>query len=149
MRLMVDTNIYVSYLLAPDRGGTISSVVEAAFAAGNSLLLPEEQLDELLDVLTSRPYITSRVSRHVATRFVEELRAVAVLLPAVAEQIPSAVRDPEDNYLIAQALLGRADYLVTGDEDLLALGEVEDLRIVTPRQFAEIVSKPDNSEDDL
>lgn len=46
------------------------------------------------------------------------------------------MRDPKDDYLIAHVPLGRADYPVTGDRDLLALGTVGQVRIVGPCEFA-------------
>jgi hypothetical protein len=48
-------------------------------------------------------------------------------------------RDPKDDYLIAYALVGAADYRVTGDRDLLVLGQVDDVKIVTPRAFATLL----------
>ena len=48
--------------------------------------------------------------------------------------------DPDDNAILATALGGRADYLVTGDKrDLLFLGKVEALQIITARRFAELL----------
>ena len=48
--------------------------------------------------------------------------------------------DPDDNPIIAAALVGRASYLVSGDKgDLLALGRVQAVRIVTARAFAELI----------
>jgi predicted nucleic acid-binding protein len=44
-------------------------------------------------------------------------------------------RDPDDNALIEAALAGGAEYVVTGDEDLLVLKKFETVRIVTPRVF--------------
>lgn len=45
------------------------------------------------------------------------------------------LRDPDDDRVIACALAVRADFVVTGDDDLLALGKVEGLRIVSPAEF--------------
>jgi len=51
--------------------------------------------------------------------------------------------DPEDNPVLAMALLGRADYLVTGDKrDLLSLGAIGSARIATAREFVEEVGIP-------
>lgn len=98
-------------------------------------------LDELLGVLTTRPHFTSRISNRIATEFIGTLRARAELLPTIQpEDVPAVVRDPKDDYLLAHALLGRADYLVTGDRDLLVLERVEQLRIVTPGAFVEIAT---------
>ena len=54
--------------------------------------------------------------------------------------IPGIVRDPKDDYLMAHAILGRVDFLVTGDRDLLALdGEVDPLRILTAAAFSRML----------
>ena len=54
--------------------------------------------------------------------------------------MPSVTRDRKDDYLLAYAVVGRADYLVTGDRDLLVLGEVEGVRIVSPAGFVGALS---------
>jgi predicted nucleic acid-binding protein len=48
-------------------------------------------------------------------------------------------RDPKDDAVVACAVEGKADYVVSGDQDLLALGEYEGIQVVTPRRFMEIV----------
>ena len=88
MRVLLDTNVFVSYLLSPDRGGTITTVVDAALSGRYSLLVPQEQFDKLFEVLTTKPYIASRVSQHGAVQFVDSLRAIAVLPPIIDEAIP-------------------------------------------------------------
>jgi predicted nucleic acid-binding protein len=47
-------------------------------------------------------------------------------------------RDPKDDFILECAVLGNADVIVTGDKDLLALGEYEGIRIVTPRQYLDM-----------
>jgi uncharacterized protein len=49
-----------------------------------------------------------------------------------------ASRDPNDDHVLACALEAKANFIVTGDKDLLSLGEFEGVRIVTPRQFLEL-----------
>ena len=46
-------------------------------------------------------------------------------------------RDPDDDWVLATAIAGEAEAIVTGDEDLLCLGEYEGILILTPRQFIE------------
>jgi predicted nucleic acid-binding protein len=48
-------------------------------------------------------------------------------------------RDPEDDYLIAQAVMAEVDFLITRDRDLLALGAVASVRIVDPVAFLELL----------
>lgn len=55
-------------------------------------------------------------------------------------QGPGVCRDPDDDHLLASAEAGRADYLVTGDEDLLAIGHYRNLTIISAREFLTILS---------
>lgn len=64
-------------------------------------------------------------------------RAVPVLVTSGAEM----VRDPADNAFVNLAIDGRADFLVSGDSDLLVLGAVGATRIVTPAMFVEAISQ--------
>ena len=50
-------------------------------------------------------------------------------------------RDPDDDKSLATAVAGCADYIVTGDNDLLTLGEYEGIRIMTPRAFLELLDR--------
>ena len=131
MRLVVDTNVLVSALLS---GTSLPARLITLWREdGFDLLTSAEQLDELMRV-TRYPKIRTRLAPALAGRLVNDLRAVALLvtnLPAVA-----VCPDPHDDYLLATAQAGSADYLVTGDKrDLLALGLHEGTRIVTVRDF--------------
>ena len=66
-------------------------------------------------------------------------RQVAEPMLTITEEIPPVSRDPKDDYLLAYGLVGGADYLVTGDEDLLTLRDVEGLKIVSPREFVTLL----------
>jgi putative PIN family toxin of toxin-antitoxin system len=148
VRVLLDTNIFVSFLLSPERIASLThQAIELTFSEGVDLLMPEELLDELLHVLTTRPYMTARIAREDVEEFVEALRSTTVLLPSIKEPIPPVVRDPKDDYLIAQALLGQADYLVTRDEDLLSLGDIGHVRIITPAQFVRLFAHRDETEE--
>jgi hypothetical protein len=54
--------------------------------------------------------------------------------------VPRLVHDPKDDYLIACALAGKADFLVSGDKDVLAVKAVETVKMVTAKQFLETLS---------
>jgi hypothetical protein len=66
------------------------------------------------------------------------LRAEAILLPH--EPAPGVCRDPDDDYLLGCAAAGGADYLVTGDDDLLAVRQYRGVAIVDARTFLTVLS---------
>ena len=57
----------------------------------------------------------------------------------VTAQVQGVATHPEDDLILATAISGNADYLVTGDRQLLALGSYGGVRIVTPRDFLAIL----------
>lgn len=131
MRLVVDTNVLVSALLSATSSPARLLLL---WRAGRfDLLTAAEQFDEFARV-TRYPKIRERLSSAVAGRLVNDLRALAITvgnLPLV-EVSP----DPDDNYLLAIAMAGSADFLVTGDKrDLLRLGTHASTRIISARHI--------------
>jgi predicted nucleic acid-binding protein len=63
------------------------------------------------------------------------LRASAAFPDTAAVPPPVAVRDPDDAMILSEALVLRADVLVTGDKDLLEAGEVPGISVLDPRGF--------------
>jgi putative PIN family toxin of toxin-antitoxin system len=53
----------------------------------------------------------------------------------VTGRISGVCRDPKDDFILECAVLGKADLIVTGDNDLLSLGSYGDIDILTPRQY--------------
>ena len=100
-----------------------------------TLLSCEMQLLELRNTLR-KPALIQRIRPHVAGRLVNQLKALALIvdpLPYVKRSL-----DPDDDFLLAAAQLGRADYLVTGDKSgLLLLIRHEGTKIVSAHDFAE------------
>lgn len=104
------------------------------------LLLVPGQIDELAEIL-SRPKIKKRYRIDPRDReaFLQLLRLDTVLLPHMTA--PGVCRDPDDDYLLGCAAAGRADYLVTGDEDLLSIGRYRDVAILSARDFLAIIAR--------
>ena len=92
-------------------------------------------MEEFARRVETKPYLRERISRDVLEDFVQLLVEVAEIIPPLSQAIPALTRDPKDDYLLAYALLGQADYLVAGDDDLLSLGSVGGLQIVTAREL--------------
>lgn len=135
MRVCVDTNVLISYLLDPTSAGPPARTVRACFQAGVELVLNETILKELTRKISSKSYLQARIGQVDADEFVSLVREVATIVPEITEAIPSTTRDTNDDYLIAHSIMERVDYLVSGDKDLLALGSVLNVRIVSPADF--------------
>ena len=88
--------------------------------------------------VTRYPKIRARLSHALAGRLINDIRELAVRI----EDLPQIdlSKDPNDNYLLALASAGDADYLVSGDRsDLLDIKRFGRTRIVTVRQFASLI----------
>ena len=137
-RAVLDTNVLVSGLLGPK--GPPRQILDAWLKGRYKLVLSLYLVDELAHVL-SYPRIVERVRLTP-----EELEAVLAALLSQAEltpgklQLPGVTRDPKDDPVVACAVEGQADYIVSGDQDLLALGEYEGIQVITPRRFVETLA---------
>ncbi|MDQ3623269.1 MAG: putative toxin-antitoxin system toxin component, PIN family [Verrucomicrobiota bacterium] len=58
---------------------------------------------------------------------------------AFPDELPAICRDPDDDLVLAAAVAGSCQYLVTGDNDLLVLGAFRDVKIVKPREFLNLL----------
>ena len=103
------------------------------------LMLVPGQVEEVAEVL-SRSKIAKkyRIAPDDRDAFLQLLRAEAVLLPH--EPAPGVCRDTADDYLLGCPPAGGVDYLVTGDEDLLAVRQYREVAIVDARTFLAVLS---------
>ena len=141
MRILIDTNIFISYLLTSNRHSPIHVVVSAALSPDVTLLMPAALLEELRLTVTGKRHLAGLLTLERLQILVQTLQDVAEVIPAITDPIPRVTRDPKDDYLLAYAVVGQADYLVTGDHDLLVLQQVEGVAIVTPATFASLIGR--------
>ena len=73
--------------------------------------------------------------------YAQHLTALANAFVNDALPLTRAVRDPEDDMVVACALTVAADFIVTGDKDLLVLSTYGSIRIITPREFLDRVTR--------
>src|SRR5690606_7627890 len=103
-----------------------------------SILYCDELIDEYRAVIL-RDKFKKYIKLQQALRFIE------LILPTLSSvEIKSDVkasRDVNDNYLLALSKDGAADYLITGDPDLLVLKQYEKTTILTMKEFIKIYSK--------
>jgi len=138
MRILCDTNIFISYLISYRKDSNPIKIIEAAFYEKYTLLMPEELLVEFTENLRSKKYLATHITVENANNFIDALKTICEIIPTIYN-IPKVVRDIKDDYLVAYALVGEADYLVTGDRDLLELKQINRTKIISPNQAAEII----------
>ncbi|MBI5428458.1 MAG: putative toxin-antitoxin system toxin component, PIN family [Nitrospinae bacterium] len=133
MRVFFDTNVLVSAFTASQ--GTCFKVFEITHLS-HTVVIGEFVLAELERILIKK----SRIAAEDIKELLEELRRKEVVpIPQNPSVIP--VCDPDDAYVLASALEARADILVTGDKDLLEIGDKAGIKIVDPRTFLEMLER--------
>lgn len=140
MKVLIDANVFLSYLLSPSLTSTISTVVTACFTTEIEVLAPPELIAEITEKLATKRYFRERVPQEKIDRFIQQLTSLAELPPPL-EAIDSYGRDPKDDYLIAYGVVNDTDYVVTGDADLLVLREIGKLKIAAPADFLTILKE--------
>jgi putative PIN family toxin of toxin-antitoxin system len=137
MRVVVDTNVFVSYLLSP-RGSTVWLL--SLWRDGRfDIVISPALFTELVGVL-QRSHISERVDVQRRFSLLRRLRQEAVWTPGVFDA-SGATPDPKDDMLISIALETGAQYVVTWDAALLSLLTPYDLRLLTPEEFIALISQ--------
>jgi putative PIN family toxin of toxin-antitoxin system len=132
MRAVVDTNILVRGLIKPQ--GTVGPVLLRLGHGDYTILYAESLLEELVDVL-NRPRI--RLKYQLADEDIQTVVSLILLRgeAVTPEQRITACRDPKDDKFLEVAVAGKADVIVSGDEDLLVLNPFAGIPVVTPADF--------------
>ena len=101
-------------------------------------MLSEAIVEEVLRAL-EYPKVRRHVRRDLdPALWFEDLVVLAELVPGAAG-VSDVSKDPDDDKYLAAAVEGRASFVVTGDPHLLAVGQYEGIRIVTPRSFLDLL----------
>lgn len=143
LRVLLDRDLLISYLLNSDTGSSAVRVVDAAFAGAFALLLPESVLDDVRLRRSTKPYLRQRITTDDVERLAAELGEIAEFLSPAPLPYRQLVRVPKDDFLLAHAIAAGADLLVSGDKDLLMLGRVDGVRIASPAEFLGILDAGD------
>ncbi len=143
IRAVLDANVLVSAIISPK--GIPARILNAWHDEKFLLLISRVILDEIGRVLRY-PKIKKRHrwSERKIQIFLEDLSRLAILAPGKLS-LSIIADDPSDNRYVECAVEGKADYLVSGDDHLLRLGAYEDVRIVTPREFVDVMTEEPES----
>jgi len=132
IRVIFDTNVWISFLI-----GKRLSVIEKYISNRQIIIVIADQLIEEIKNVTSREYL----KKYFPETKVFELIRFLVTVAEKYEITPChfICKDPKDNFLLDLASTSQADYLVTGDKDLLQLNPFETTEILTASDFEKIV----------
>lgn len=134
LRILLDTNVIVSAIV---KGGAPRKIWLAFKEEQISLIFSISMLEEPQRVLR-RPKFANIINE-------EELKKILLFIELFAEFTElcpkeiSICRDPADNHILLTADSGRADFIVTGDKDLLVLKTFRRIPIITPRKLLKIL----------
>ncbi len=133
MRTVLDSSVLVAALVTPNPASA-SRIILAAAAAGAVRLVVSDALEEEYRRAVEYPQVVRYSAKVSRQAFVSAVVAVADRVPA-GEAKGLVVRDPADDMVLAAAIGGRADWVVSLDRHLLDLSEAEGARILRPGDF--------------
>lgn len=128
VRIILDTNLWISFLISKD----FSKLDNLLFTKECTLVFSQELLEEFISV-ADRPKFRRFFSSADMEAILETIDEYADFVRV--ESKISICRDPKDNFLLSLAVDGQADYLITGDSDLLDLHQVGSTTILTFTEF--------------
>ncbi|HKK62842.1 MAG TPA: putative toxin-antitoxin system toxin component, PIN family [Bacteroidales bacterium] len=138
IRIVIDTNLFISFLIGKRIKGLKKSLVQSTV----QLIFSEQNIEEL-KIVTRRPKFEKYFDKNDVDDLIDLIYAIGIIEKIIDE--PEICRDPKDNFLLALSDKGKADYLTTGDSDLLTIGEYKKTKIITIDQLEKIVNESTRS----
>lgn len=136
IRVVLDTNTLASGAIASK--GSLEILMQVWRDGQITVILSQAILKELARTLAN-PYFSRLLHPADIIEYLDEVRARAITA-AITTEIHGIATHPEDDLILATALDGGADYLVTGDKKLQALGSWRGIAICSPRTFVEMLA---------
>lgn len=127
MRIVLDTNIFISALL----GGMLRVIVDKWKAGEFTLIITDAIAREYLDVINRSKFKFSKDEIIATTHYLLQTAEFITL----QEEIAVIVTDPTDNKFLEAAVAGKVNFIVSGDSHLLELRVYRAIAIITAREF--------------
>jgi putative PIN family toxin of toxin-antitoxin system len=132
--VVFDTNILISALLSTN-GNPFRCLALAKIGQVESVTC-----HEILDEFAEKLIIKFRFSQEMAQAAVEEVRNFS-RLAEISTELKAVDADPDDDMVVECAVVGDATHIVTGDKDLLSLGQYQAITIVKASEFVALLSQ--------
>jgi putative PIN family toxin of toxin-antitoxin system len=133
MNIVPDANIYISAFLW---GGNPGKVLQRALDGKDDLYITKDILDEIQDVLFRPKFHLDEMQIDYYVKLIEGI--ANRVIPKM--KIENVCRDVDDNKYIECALESEVNYIISGDTDLLVLKEYNRIKIITAKEYLEIVT---------
>ena len=130
MRVILDTNIFISSVL----GGKLKAIIDEWKAGKFKLIVSEAIAREYLDVINRPKFKIPDIEIVTVTEYL--LQNAEFVTPE--EEIIVVVADPTDNKFLEAAVIGKVNYIVSGDAHLLELGSFREIPIIKAVDFIRI-----------
>jgi putative PIN family toxin of toxin-antitoxin system len=131
-KIIVDTNIWISFLI----GKSLTGLQQYINSRSVIIVTCSEQIQELADVFR-KPKINKYFTPEQIAEFFELLEESSENV--VLKTKIDLCRDLKDNYLLSLAIDSNADFLITGDNDLLVLNEIENTSMISFHDFEKMI----------
>jgi uncharacterized protein len=136
-RALLDANVLISAAIHPS--GPPGQIILALVARGAFDVVLSPRIIAEVEVALRLPKIRKYLREPAeAVLWLADIAALADLVEDTG-RAKGVSRDPADDVVLSAAVEGRADVIVTGDADLLALKQYEGIRIATPREFLQSI----------
>ena len=134
MRIVIDTNLWISALIS----ASLRQRLETLIGDERIHILASSELMTELEQVAMRPNLQKYIKQEHVIHFLDILtRRLDFVVTSSVVQI---CRDPNDDFLLALCLDGNANYLLTGDKDLLVLNPFESTKILSLTEFEDILA---------
>lgn len=127
-RIIIDTNLWISFLITKN----FTRLDEIIFSKKCVLIFSQEWLEEFLTV-AKRPKFRRFFSSSDIEEILETIQEYAEFIEVTSKT--EVCKDPKDNFLLSLSMDGNADFLLTGDNDLLILTKFRKTSIITISDF--------------
>lgn len=131
LKVILDTNLWISFLITKD----LSKLDEIIFSRQASLIFSSELLEEFLEV-AQRPKFRRFFSQNDIEKILKTIEEYAEFV--IVNSKTEICRDPKDNFLLSLSIDSKANFLITGDKDLLELNPFGTTSIVTISDFLQL-----------
>lgn len=138
LKVVLDTNLFISGLI--NSLGPPAQLLKAWRKYAYILITSNEILEEIERVLNYSHIVKKyHLSKEVIESNINLIKQEAIVLFDTVK-LSVIKSDPDDNKILACALEAKAQYIISGDDHLLSLGQYHDIKIVTAREFLKILA---------